>query len=120
MFAIYGLTRPAGGVSGGTAARVVAVVGMGWDFLGLEKNTAPSSNVCNLAVRPQEVQSRWRGAAAQGAGTGFRNRHWTSAYAASKHIPISFKDNPAVAGGVTYPELEGGTRGLMRGVLTGA
>lgn len=61
---------------------------------------------------------RWRGAAAAGAGTGFRNRHWGTAFAASKHVPIPFKANPA--SGVTYPELEGGTRGLMRGVLTGA
>lgn len=49
------------------------------------------------------VGQRWRGAAAQGAGTGFRNRHWTSAGGASKHIPISFKPasaNVSVAPGV--------------------
>lgn len=40
------------------------------------------------------VQWRKRGAAAQGAGTGFRNRHWTTAFANSKHVPMSFKAVP--------------------------
>lgn len=39
------------------------------------------------------VSLRWRGAAAQGAGIGFRNRHWTGAGADARFIPLSIKDN---------------------------
>ena len=47
-----------------------------------------------LLMQPWAARFRTRGAAAGGAGTAFRNRHWTTAYANSKHIPIPFKANP--------------------------
>lgn len=113
-----GLSRPANSEGAG-AGKTTGSVGMGWLHLNLDRNMSPATPTCNYAVQFLEPTRRWRGADAQGAGVRFHNRHWTTAYAASKHVPMPFKSNPAAAG-VTYPELEGGTRGLMRGVLTGA
>jgi len=46
-------------------------------------------------VRPSPdvdpIITPWRG-----AGTAFRNRHWTSNLALSKHVPIPFKPNAPV------------------------
>lgn len=46
-----------------------------------------------------------------------RNTNTETSASGGRHKIISFK-GPAT--GLTYPELEGGTRGVMRGVLTGA
>lgn len=64
-----------------------------WDMrlavVGVDQTPAQWNNMMGDSRR------RWRGAAAPGAGTGFRNRHWSTAFAASKHVPMPFKPNPA-------------------------
>lgn len=111
MISCSGMNRSPGSVN---TALALIVVGMGWTVLGLSRNGNPAAFVCNLANDPMSPVRRWRGAAAAGAGTGFRNRHWTTAYADSKHIPISFKANPAGITEVALTRLWGAQRHCVR------
>ena len=81
--------------SAGTRPAVDALFRMGkLTRVGTLGGTSEALYHNQLKWQPWAVRFRTRGAAAEGAGTGFRNRHWTSAFANSKHIPISFKANP--------------------------
>ncbi len=101
--------------------RHIVMACMGWRATGspVQETTSASVFRPHLDAGLHTGRLRFRGQDAQGAGQRFSNRHWTTAFATSKHVPISFKGNPAAVG-VTYPELESVTRGVTRGVLTGA
>lgn len=94
---------------------------LGWRVLAEDRIKGSSipdqSAFVNMAQ--QGAWQRWR---ATNPGTRSvtrftRNTTTETSAAAGRHRIISFK-GPAAS--LTYPELEGGTRGVMRGVLTGA
>lgn len=89
-------------MGGGSAlhATIHAFVQSGWQQVGSGNGGGAPDNRYSPAITFSTVgasvvtsMERARGKAAPGAGTGFRNRHWTSAFANSRHQPMSFKSN---------------------------
>ena len=74
---------------GATNARLFVLVASGLRFLPALPLSGTNSYPTWAGL--SDARLRWRGAASAGEATGFRNRHWTSAGAASKHVPIPFK-----------------------------